>query len=233
MPRRFTYRTRRMIALLLLIIVSIWTIATNKDAYQPVPPRIPVDTPMSTEKNALRALDMLAVKGRAAKTGYQRSQFGDGWTKIGQCDMRNIILKRDMRNVIVNSECKVMRGILQDPYTGKQILFVRGDTTSDDVQIDHVVALSDAWQKGAQLLSVEQRIALANDPLELLAVDGNANQAKAAGDAATWLPENKLFRCEYVARQIAVKQKYALWVTASEKDALRRVLDACPGQTLP
>jgi len=127
----------------------------------------------------------------------------------------------------------VVSGTLHDPYTGKDVMFTRGDTTSDDVQIDHVVALSDAWQTGAQQLTREERVNLANDPLELLAVEGQSNQQKSDGDAATWLPSNKVFRCQYVARQIAVKQKYRLWVKSTEKDAMIRVLAGCPGQQLP
>jgi hypothetical protein len=179
------------------------------------------------------ALNALAVKGRAPKTGYARTQYGDGWRKSGGCDTRNIILHRDLKDTTVNSKCQVISGALNDPYTGKTIHFTRGGSSSADVQIDHVVALGDTWQKGAQQLSGDQREELANDPLELLAVDGLANQQKSDGDAATWLPANKPFRCQYVARQIAVKKKYQLWVTQAEKDAMVRVLATCPGQTLP
>ena len=110
---------------------------------------------------------------------------------------------------------------------------MRGQHTSTAVQIDHVVALSDAWQKGAQQLNADQRLQLANDPYNLLAVDGPANQQKSDSDAASWLPSNKSFRCQYVARQIGVKHKYALWVTQAEKDAMTNVLSGCPGQTVP
>ena len=182
---------------------------------------------------ALVALDELAVKGRAPKTGYSRTQFGDGWASVQGCDTRNIILHRDMTNTVTNEKCYIIKGTLNDPYTGKTIEFQRGATSSQTVQIDHVVALSDAWQKGAQQLSAGQRAQLANDPLELLAVDGPANQQKSDGDAATWLPANKIFRCQYVARQIAVKKKYSLWVTNAEKEAIARVLGVCPAQTLP
>jgi hypothetical protein len=188
---------------------------------------------VSGENEAIAALDTLDVKGRAPKTGYVREQFGDGWSEASGCDTRNIILHRDLTSVEVNDRCQVISGTLNDPYTGKTIQFMRGAKTSDDVQIDHVVALSDAWQKGAQQLSTEERVQFANDPLELLAVDGAANQQKGDGDAATWLPANKPFRCQYVARQIAVKQKYRLWVTQAEKEAMKRVLTACAGQTLP
>ena len=130
------------------------------------------------------------------------------------------------------SGCVVLSGILLDPYTGKRVTFRRGAGTSTAVQIDHVVALSDAWQTGAQYWTVAKRTDLANDPLELLAVDGRTNEAKGDGDAATWLPPNKSFRCAYVARQVAIKAKYHLWVTAPERDAIARVLATCPGQAL-
>lgn len=177
------------------------------------------------------ALAQLALKGRAPKTGYSRDQFGNGWGKTNGCDTRDIILYRDLQNPILEGECTVISGFLNDPYTGQTIQFTKEKSTA--VQIDHVVALSDAWQTGAQQLSIDQRKQLANDPLELLAVDGAANQAKSDGNAATWLPKNKSFRCEYVARQIAVKKKYNLWVTDAEKQAIQSVLATCPGQQLP
>ncbi len=184
---------------------------------------------------ATEALGALAVKGRSPKTGYTRAQFGDGWQSVGNCDVRNHVLRRYMTNasVVSATDCSVQRGTLHDPYTDKIIEFTRGKLTSGAVQIDHMVALSDAWQKGAQQLPAETRRALANDPLNLMAVDGPANQKKADGDAATWLPPNKPYRCRYIARQIAVKLKYRLWITASERDAMRRILGGCPEQVLP
>ena len=183
---------------------------------------------------ARNALAALPTKGRAPKTGYKRSQFGDGWAKAGGCDTRNVILRRDLANTVLGDDnCKVQAGALSDPYTGQRIAFKRGANSSGAVQIDHVVALSNAWQTGAQQLSSEQRISLANDPLELLAVDGPANQQKGDGDAATWLPSNKPFRCQYIARQIAVKKKYSLWVTPPERTAMERILANCPEQRLP
>ena len=180
------------------------------------------------------ALQKLAIKGRAPKTGYTRSAFSNGWDSVNTCDVRNMILARDLTSVIyVPPTCKVASGTLLDPYTARTIVFVRGPDTSDDIQIDHVVALSDAWQKGAQQLTSTQRRAFANDPLNLLAVDGPTNQKKGDSDAATWLPPNKPFRCPYVARQVAVKTKYSLWVTRSEYDAIAKILSACPAQTLP
>ena len=184
---------------------------------------------------AIKVLAKLAVKGRAPKTGYARNLFSDGWGNIYGCDTRNYILKRDLTAITWRSgeNCLVATGVLKDPYTGQRIDFVRGVRTSLAVQIDHVVAVSDAWQKGAQQLSANSRYSFYNDPLNLLAVDGPTNESKGDGDAATWLPPNKGYRCAYVARQVAVKYKYQLWVTAAEKDAIAHVLVTCPKQTIP
>ncbi len=182
---------------------------------------------------AIDILNRLTVKGRAPKTNYSREQFGNGWATVSGCDTRNIILARDLLKVTTNDSCQVISGLLNDPYSGKIINFVRGEDTSSLIQIDHVVALSDAWQKGAQQLTFDERVALANDPLELLAVDGKSNQDKGGGDAATWLPSNKAFRCQYISRQIAVKKKYKLWITQAEYDAMSNILTKCPEQLLP
>ncbi|MFA3841237.1 HNH endonuclease family protein [Streptomyces aureus] len=183
---------------------------------------------------ALDAVNSLAVKGRAPKTGYDRGRFGSAWadTDSNGCDTRDDILKRDLTGVKFRDErCTVVSGTLaSDPYTGKEIAFARGRS---QVDIDHLVALSDAWQKGAQKWDPSKRIALANDPLNLLAVDAGPNRSKGEGDTATWLPPRKGYRCTYVAGQVAVKKKYGLWVTAGERDAMKRVLSTCPDQALP
>jgi hypothetical protein len=185
----------------------------------------------------------LLVKGRAPMTGYARSDFGAAWTDDNDdpfghngCDTRNDVLRRDLQATVVKagtSGCVALSGRLDDPYTALAIAFVRGAATSSRVQIDHVVALGDAWQSGAQQFTVRARQNLANDPLNLLAVDGPANEQKSDSDAASWLPPNKSFRCSYVARQVAVKLKWRLWVTAAEHDAIVRVLASCPDQQVP
>ena len=188
---------------------------------------------------ALTALDSLEVKGRAPMTGYEREEFGHAWSddvavEFGHngCDTRNDILRRDLdpESLMLKEgthDCVALSGILHDPYSGQDIEFQRGAQTSRAVQIDHVVALADAWQKGAQQWSPEKRRNFANDPRNLLAVDGPLNQQKGAGDTATWLPPNKGFRCEYARRIVEVKATYGIWVTEAEKDALTRLLHAC------
>jgi Protein of unknown function (DUF1524) len=186
--------------------------------------------------SALAALGQLAVRGRAPKTGYSRAAFGPAWADVdgNGCDTRDDILRRDLTGIEVRARtrgCVVVAGQLADPYTGRRIEFSK--SAAARVQIDHVVALSDGWQTGSQSWTSATREQFANDPLELLAVDGQANQDKGDADAATWLPPNKAFRCAYVSRQVAVKVRYHLWVTAAERAAIARVLQKCPGQTLP
>jgi len=229
-----SYRRRRLIMMSVVLVgVIVAMILSGTLHFNSASNDLPPQMGSTGSSPALAALGSLLIKGRAPKTDYSRAQFGDGWTTTAGCDTREIILHRDLTNTILDPACNVTRGTLDDPYTGKIIQFVRGTDTSSAIQIDHVVALSDAWQTGAQLLSKTTRIALANDPLELLAVDGPANQQKSDGDAATWLPPNKPFRCQYVARQIAVKQKYTLWVTRAEHDAMQSVLGSCKDQPLP
>jgi len=188
--------------------------------------------------SGLSIIEAQITKGRAAKTGYTRAQFGQTWADVDRngCDTRNDILKRDLTAEVFKEktrECVVLSGTLIDPFSGETINFVRGNTSSMEVQIDHVVALSNAWQTGAFKLSIKERTAFANDPMNLLAVKGRLNSQKGDGDAATWLPPLKSYRCDYVARQIAVKIKYKLWFTAPEKEAMVRILKSCPEKALP
>lgn len=208
--------------------------ATASDAAPaaPEPPAAPAPNP------ALEQLTALPVKGRAPRTGYERKQFGQAWSddvtvEFGHngCDTRNDILRRDLVDITLKEnthDCVVLTGTLHDPYSGTDISFQRGQGTSELVQIDHIVPLADAWQKGAQEWSPEKRRNFANDPRNLLAVDGPLNQQKSAGDAATWLPPSKEYRCTYAQKIIEVKATYGLWVTQTEHDALATQLATCP-----
>lgn len=196
--------------------------------------------PKSQPAYATKALDLLAalpVKESAATPAYDRAEFGQAWADVDRngCDTRNDILKRDLTDVVFTSDstCKVDSGTLADPYTATTIQFQRGPSTSSAVQIDHVVALGDAWIKGAQQLTEAQRMAFANDPLNLQATDGPTDVQKGESDAAAWLPPNESFQCKYVARQISVKATYELWVTQAEHDAMARVLADCASQLVP
>ncbi len=195
---------------------------------------IPTQSTSANEPTALAVLNQLEVKGRAPKTGYSRAAFTH-WSDLNRdgCDSRNEILKRDLTQIVFKTgtrDCKVISGQLLDPFSGKTLIFSSSKSTVD---IDHLVSLSNAWQTGAAYFDKKTRESLANDPLNLLAVDAKLNRQKGDGDAATWLPPLKSFRCKYVAIQVAVKAKYLLWVTSAEREAIIKVLDNCPGQLIP
>jgi hypothetical protein len=195
-----------------------------------------VVAPADPPPRAVALLETLEVKGRAPKAGYSREQFGAAWADVDRngCDTRNDILNRDLRDRQWRPGthgCVVVAGRLTDPYTGQALVFAKADASA--VQIDHVVALSDAWQKGAASWDAARRRAFANDPLELLAVDGPTNARKGDGDTATWLPPAKSYRCRFVARQVAVKARWRLWLTPAEHGAMGRELARCPDQRVP
>lgn len=182
--------------------------------------------------DARTRLDALPVRGAAPDAGYERERFGSGWADLDHdgCDTRQEILARDLRSAALDPDgCAVLSGSLADPYTGATLAFERG-AGSADVQIDHVVALSDAWRTGAQQWDAGRRLAFANDPANLLAVDGGANQDKGGSDAAEWLPASG-YACAYVVRQVRVKAAYGLWVVPDEARAMRRTLASC--RTVP
>ena len=235
-----SYKIRRLIITLVALVgAAIWVVV-NPKSYDEIFVEVENDGASdgiqsaavalaSNTKTALDVLEELDVKGRAPKTGYSREEFYDGWPEIDGCSLRQRILKRELGDTAVLDGCNVIAGEYDEPYTGQHVILTEKSQVSE-IQIDHVVALSDAWQKGAQYLSKETRFAIATDPLNLLAVDGAANKQKSDGDAATWLPKNKKFRCQYVARQVSVKYKYGLWVTKAEKEAIFRILSNCPNE---
>ncbi|PKZ58889.1 HNH endonuclease [Gardnerella sp. KA00390] len=190
----------------------------------------------AADGDAASLLNKLKVS-KSHPSGYNRSVFGYRTTDVDKngCDVREDVLARDLKQVRFkySGSCKVASGLLHDPYTGLNINFVRGRKTSALVQIDHVVALENAWQSGAWKWSHAKRLKFGNDMLNLLAVQGAANQEKGSASAAYWLPSNKSFRCDYVARQIAVKYKYDLSVTNAEKRSMASILHGCSAQKLP
>lgn len=203
--------------------------SARRSTGRPAPPDVRGTRPSDS---ALGALAALTVRGRAPMTGYSREAFGPAWLDANRngCDERNDILARDLTGVS-EQNCRILRGTLRDPYTAQRVDYVDGDGTL--VDIDHVVALGNAWVSGAWAWDIRRRAGLATDPLNLLAVDASTNRRKGDGDAATWLPPDKRYRCSYVARQVAVKAKFRLSVTAPERDAIARVLATCPHRRLP
>jgi len=234
--KRTSFRLRRIIIVLVALAGTISWLAINPESYEEnfIKNENSEDSSSESESLVSTVLEKLEVKGRSPKTGYSREEFYSSWPTVDGCNLRQRIIKREFGDSAVLDGCTVISGEYDEPYTGEHIIYSSKTEISKQIQIDHIVALSDAWQKGADFghMDSETRYALATDPLNLIAVDSSANQQKSDGDAATWLPSNKKFRCQYVARQVSVKYKYQLWVTTAEKDAILKVLESCPLQTV-
>ncbi|RSX53451.1 deoxyribonuclease [Bifidobacterium goeldii] len=244
MARRTHFRPRRFRGtgpferlLMLLVIAAVVGITAGLILPKVSPTVGEITGEYTASGPAADALEQLTIDDQQSGAGYDRDSFGFRETDDdgNGCDVRDDVLARDLTNVIFSASkrCRVESGTLQDPYTGQTIDFVRGAGTSSAVQIDHVVALENAWQSGARDWDRAKRVRFGNDMVNLLAVDGPANQEKGSASAAYWLPTNSEYRCDYVARQIGVKTKYALTVTTAEKRAMLAVLRSCPTQQLP
>ena len=240
MDKKTSYRFRRFLATILGLVIFGVFLLVNPNSYQPeyalndsvqTPEEISTkDETTSDSTLAVDVLESLAVHGKNTTQKYYRKLFYSTWGSTDSgCNTREAILARDLKDIIFDG-CKVQSGVLNDPYTGQEIQFERGQNTSSAVQIDHVVALSNAWATGAYMLDEDTRYKISQDPLNLIAVDGPANQEKSDQDASEWLPDNLKFQCQYVARQISVKAKYHLWVTPAEKSAMQSVLATCPNE---
>ena len=244
------YRSRRVTAVVIGSVATIIYLVLSPHSYESIyeiksldsennpaeveylePKGASSESEDSENKYAIDYLEKLSIKGRAPKTNYSRDQFYDSWPSIDGCSLRQIIIKREFgESAVISSDnhCTVVSGEYDEPYTGSHLVFYQKSDISSNIQIDHIVSLSDAWQKGAQNFSAKERYEFATDPLNLLAVEANANKKKSDGDAATWLPPNKKFRCQYVARQISVKYKYNLWIANAEYEAMKNILNSCP-----
>ncbi|MET8138897.1 HNH endonuclease family protein [Sphaerisporangium sp. NPDC005288] len=200
----------------------------------------PLDNPKGTDRGlgtiksakdraaAVAIIEKVPTKGRGPKTGYSRDEFGYAWADNAEsipfahngCDTRNDVLARDGEKLKYRSgsKCVLTSMTLHDPYTDKTIEWSKQDAA--EVQIDHVMPLSYDWQMGASRWSKSQRVQIANDPLNLLPVDGSTNSSKGDSGPATWLPPSKSIRCSYAVRFAQVALKYDLPVTAPDKDAM-------------
>ena len=214
---------------------------TNSEpAPEPTPsPSVETPSPPSSVKisPAYAAAQTLVVRGRAASTNYSRDAFGSAWKDVDRngCDTRNDILQRDFTTVVLKSgtgNCKVIGGTWTDPYSNESYTFTKAPSGA---QIDHVVSLKNAWQMGADLWTDQMRVEYANDPLNLQVTIASLNQQKSDSNAASWLPPHKPGRCSFIARQVAVKAKWKLYVTESEKEVFLSILSKseCAAVTLP
>lgn len=182
-------------------------------------------TPRTIDASAVASLE---VREPGASTDYDREAFGKPWADVDDngCDTRNDILARDMSRETLEGDCKVLTGVLKDPYTGEQIDFDKSKG-SNQIDIDHMIPLGAAWEAGASEWTDEQRLQYANDPLVLLAVDSGANRSKSDQTISEWMPTNTAIACQYGASYVAIALKYELSVSPADHDKLEELSGSC------
>jgi hypothetical protein len=234
----------RSAAVLLLAVLLALTGCTAEWQFEPGPPSPAAsvgqgDVPEGTHDpvTAAAVLEGLVVAEKGALDGYERGcgdgegcVFGPAWSDVDRngCDQRNDVLHRDLTAVEVRDGtqgCVVVAGVLDDPYTGEVVDFVKADAAQ--VPIDHVVPLAAAWVQGAAAWSDEQREAFANDLGNLIATTRSENSSKGDSTAEEWVPSDPAYGCSYATVVITVKERYALSVTPAEAGALGSLLATC------
>ncbi|MFF1259005.1 HNH endonuclease family protein [Streptomyces sp. NPDC058321] len=214
---RMFYARRRAAALgAATAVVSALTLL-NGPAAQAAPP-----TPVSGA-TARTYLSELTVKAEGSSDGYSRDLFPHWITQSGACNTREVVLKRDGTNVSQDSSCAATSGSWYSEYDGATW------SAAADVDIDHIVPLSEAWKSGASAWTTAQRQGFANDLTrpQLIAVTDNVNQSKGDQDPAKWMPSRAAYKCTYVRMWVQVKHYYNLTVDSAEKSALTSYLSGC------
>jgi hypothetical protein len=223
------------VAVTLAIVVAVQTVASAQRAASL--------TAQAHAPAVATGVDVLAeiaqIPLRIRGSDYRREAFGDSWTDDNPapgghngCDTRNDILDRDLvdKTYVSIARCPdaIGTGTLHDPYTSATVMFVRGNRTGASVQIDHIVPLALAWDLGARNWRDDVRLRFANDPANLIAVEGKANQDKGDSEPALWMPPNAAFRCQYAVQFSAVLRGYGLAVDAPSAAVLREAAGTCP-----
>lgn len=226
--RKFRLADWLTVAVSVLVLVGLFWLFVGAGSH------VENGAPPTDPGHAWNQLTQLRVVGDGPSEDaptYSRDHFGPGWGDLDGdgCNTRNEILARDLGQATYEDvDCVVDTGVLAEPYTGEIMRFQKGPETSMEVQIDHVVALGDAWEAGAWQWDDSTRQQFSNDPLNLLAVDGHQNYLKGALTADQWLPPDDSFHCQFISRQVSVKYKWDLTVTQSEAAVMRQILAECP-----
>lgn len=188
-----------------------------------VPATAHAATTHTTATEARAELSQLDVADPDINAGYRRADWGP-WTRRDGCTTRAVVLARDAvpGTLVLGAHCRVLGGEWISPYDQRLI------TDPAGVQIDHRVPVAEAAMTGGADWPRAERSRFYNDPGNLVAVTGAANDAKGDQDPGTWRPANRCDWCDYAAGYITTKDAYQLTVNATERDALAQMLDTCP-----
>lgn len=232
-PRDAPAWSVRQWALLIAAVVTAMAVAVGVDGFSADPGIDPRVRAMASQ--AAAALTSIPISAsRVDRADYDRSAFGSAWSDAASvpgsgngCDTRNDVLARDLNDIRAGpvSSCPraVLAGDLRSPYTGGFVAF-RRDRNASAVQIDHIVPLSYAWDMGAWSWSPPRRLDFANDPANLVSVDGHSNQDKSDSEPARWMPPAAGFRCQYAIQFVTVTQTYGLSIDEPSRRVLSEAL---------
>ncbi|NRQ33361.1 HNH endonuclease [Nonomuraea sp. NN258] len=213
---------RAAVAALPFLLLSLAPAATAVAA--PAVPNAPADLPTAlSTSSATTALDGLTVARHESMAGYRRDRF-PRWIPQGQdCNTREKVFLRDGRNVRRDEYCRAVSGAWTNPYDGTVI------TQPSQLEVDHVVPLTNAWQSGANTWTDAKRKAFANDleAPQLLTTTKESRLAKDDQSPDEWRPPLRSYWCTYSRAWIDVKARYHLTVTPEEKTVLREMLGTC------
>lgn len=178
-------------------------------------------TAPTTQSDAQALVDQLTVAPEGSGAGYDRDLF-DHWIDVDHdgCHTRCEVLEAEKRYDLP--------GLPQ----GGWLSIYDGYSTDDasELDVDHVVALSEAWRSGADRWDANRRRAFANDldePDALIAVTASTNRSKSDRDPASWQPPNSGAWCQFGLGWVRVKIKWELTADDAEVRALRNILRGC------
>lgn len=216
-----------------VVALAVWGFQrADDDADEAQVPLVLLPEPGWDPLDVLDSLTVIEDGTSLAQTPYDRDHFGQRWADVDRngCDTRNDTLRRDLDELVVRQGtqgCVAQSGVLVDPYSGGEFVFERGSAHAGELHVDHIVALADAWHKGAEGWSEEERTWFANDPMNLVVTFGQVNQGKGASDAGSWVPPDQDAWCGFAVHVVWVKEQYALVVAADEAVVLEELLGTC------
>ncbi|GAA1335488.1 HNH endonuclease family protein [Catellatospora bangladeshensis] len=206
-----------------VVLVLLLAVGYYLSRHEPTTPDQPPATtgPATGEPAAQLAALTVAPEGRM--TGYSRDRFPHWSSQGDSCDTREVVLRRQGSGVRSDSDCKATAGTWTSAYDGVTV------TDAGKLDIDHTVALAEAWRSGADKWTDERRRAFANDldGRQLVAVSATSNRAKGDQDPAKWKPPLETYWCTYATDWISVKAAYGLTVDQAEHDALAAMIGRC------
>ncbi len=159
---------------------------------------------------------------------YSRDSLPTDWKDLdgNGCNTREDILKKYTSEYTGRFDgCKIKSGKFYDYYNGKFLRYDKSVDTGGGIQIDHIVAIGNAWISGGYKWGKDEWISYINDEEVLIPTSSKTNREKSDKDITEWKPANNSYLCTYAEKQVEIKDKYKLTVTEKEKAELKSILN--------